>query len=733
LSTLDKIKQAVYDFLNESDYTDLLNTRIRNQETGRDIKVKSALGYDPSHPVHQVAVNLIKKRQPKQAAKIINKVKSDNKSDKNTNKTADNKPTGISHNSPQKSNSYSDIKIDDAGKKQISNALSLAKKNLQKYSDKPEVRNQIKSFIEDFTKWSEKPTAANAKTLEKYQLTKSRDAEAGEKSKIYIGSIKDRQGRKIFGDSNTATAIADMFTQAGILSKNARIEKKQLTPNKVFPNSVRPKVTISEKHVMIGNTKIAKPPVHSKKEWEDWYSTKKNKDGKTFTKDEVKRKTEARLIKQKLDEERYNNFLENVKDPEFKILDVGDASTDKGRHEVKQKTLNSLTSIINNISKNGDLTPETKKLVNQIDSIKKLKPTDVEEFNNQMNSLIFNIGNNPQTTKSVADFVEIASFLRHINMGHNVILPASSNFKLADMIIINDGKKKGPTPLTVDYINEKDSDGSLISSTSIKYGVGGASASKSKIEYSIFKNVGSNNTQSDLLKINDQFVNLFNKGEYKESDALIKKLSNDYSDILKKDPEYNKRLKDNDGWIKRNNIPPKLVDAYKRYLILGYMMQSIHNELLQGQCFNNEKFTANKSGVTVHTTDGEQTVSYMKFNPSLKLPNGYPTNTFPSNMVNAPNKNYLKESLKKLKKILESKNIKELKVGEHYTLSDDFIMALRDEHPEMAVGANYGWLVSIDGDDMVTMNIPNKGIVPDPDIKVPTKYIIYKDKPNTLM
>jgi len=39
----------------------LLNKRIRNPQTGNDILLKTALGYDPSHPVRRIAIQYLKR------------------------------------------------------------------------------------------------------------------------------------------------------------------------------------------------------------------------------------------------------------------------------------------------------------------------------------------------------------------------------------------------------------------------------------------------------------------------------------------------------------------------------------------------------------------------------------------------------------------------------------------------------------------------------------------------
>jgi hypothetical protein len=219
---------------------------------------------------------------------------------------------------------------------------------------------------------------------------------------------------------------------------------------------------------------------------------------------------------------------------------------------------------------------------------------------------------------------ELIDYLRVLNDGSSAYLPEDSNFALGDILKF---PSKQPTIQEIMAADDMSSIFVSLEDRSVKKGTGGASASKGKIKLTKFKN---KDTQSDLLKITDSYQSLINKKDYTSADKLITELENKYSKILKSDPDYADKMKKQKSWLTDNK--GKLFDlkAWSKYYKLGYMMQSIYNNDLEFQGFQNSKYNVKKNNVEHEMSDGVNVVAKLGFEPSMIGPGGKPLNPYPT-------------------------------------------------------------------------------------------------------
>jgi len=458
--------------------------------------------------------------------------------------------------------------------------------------------------------------------VSKYKLSVNKDPQLGNSTKLYIGSIS-RENRKIFSTNSgnqASTIVAKVLQDAGAIGERGGYTKKSMTANKIFTNEQTLSITKDKSgSVKLGNTTIPRAKNYDYKNVEQILI----KNG--F--DSAKAKKTTDYIHKWVDKHNFtlDHIDEIVGGTELKVLqicDKCDVSTLEGIGNTKKATVNKVVEKMTLLSGNS-LDKTTKKIIEDFSGLNSIK--DSKQYEDKLNDILHQFSMNKNTTETSADITEVIDFLRVLNKGVAAYLPSASNFALGDLLT---APLKQPT--IADIIKNKNSLSTIFVSLddrSVKKGTGGASASKGKIQLTKFKN---KDTQSDLMRISDNYTDLINKDDTKSADKLISELEKKYSNVLKNDPDFTKRMQNKDTWIKSNSKKLYNTEVWDRYYKLGYMMQSIYNSDIDFQAFQNSKYDVKKAGVEHDLSDGIHTVAKLGFEPSMIGPTGKPLNPYPT-------------------------------------------------------------------------------------------------------
>lgn len=463
--------------------------------------------------------------------------------------------------------------------------------------------------------------------VNKYKLSTNRDPEIGKNTKLYIGAINHRD-RKIFsgGTGNLASSVvAKILTDLGALGpKKAIFTKKSLTPNKIFKKEKKVKLKESSRgHIEIGSHKIYRAKNYNYDTLKQLLIAKKNVNAEEAN-------NIVNYIKSWVNRHNYiiDNIKSIIKDTEINILsmcDDCDMTTDVGINKTKNLAIQQIIDLLkekNTTHKDPDLD----RIINKFSNLLKIK--DKKEFEEKLKDIVVDISSNEKTTESSADIIEVIDYIRVLNSGSAAILPAQDNFPLGDLIVL---PKKQPT--IEDILNNNNNLDSIfvsLDNRSVKKGVGGASASKDKIQLTKFKN---DEVKIDLMKIINNYSSLIHEKNIKEADNIINYLENKYKSILDSDETYKKNINDKEKWISNNANKLYDTQAWDRYYKLGYMLQSIYNNNIDFQAFKNSKYVIGKNSVKYELTDGINKLALLQFTPSNIGNDGKPNNTYPTRFI----------------------------------------------------------------------------------------------------
>lgn len=463
--------------------------------------------------------------------------------------------------------------------------------------------------------------------VNKYKLSTNKDPEIGKNTKLYIGAISHRD-RKIFsgGTGNLASSVvAKILTDLGALGpKKAIFTKKSLTPNKIFKKEKTIKLKESSSgHIEIGNHKIYKAKNYNYDTLKQLLITKKNVDVNEA--DNI-----VNYIKSWVNRHNYiiDNIKSIIKDTEINVLSVCDEcdmTTDDGINKTKTMALQQIMDLLKEKNKTHK-DPDLNRIINKFSDI--LETKDRKEFEEKLKDIVVDISSNEKTTESSADIIEVIDYIRVLNSGNAAILPAQDNFPLGDLIVL---PKRQPT--IEDILNNNNNLDSIfvsLDNRSVKKGVGGASASKDKIQLTKFKN---DKVKDDLMKIVNNYSALIHEKNVKEADNIISYLENKYKYILDSDESYKKSIGDKKRWIEVNSNKLHDVQVWDRYYKLGYMLQSIYNNTVDFQAFKNSKYIVSKNSVRYELTDGINKLALLQFTPSNINNDGKPNNTYPTRFI----------------------------------------------------------------------------------------------------
>ena len=583
---------------------DVMDQKIKNPETGRKVKVSSAIGYDKDTAVYKKAKEVIGGKEPKEEEKKLK---------------------GLSRINDVIQKQINDIK--DPGQKENAEKVLKAMETINDPNASDEKRKELfGELVED-------------DIIKKNQSG----------SKFYVDTAKTGLYRKVLGDKSSPASIVNVAKDYGLdnIDKESanRIGKKQMTGAKLFGDKKsKTKVGVSERGVSFDDVNYDKQEIPSTEKLEKIYGSKK----------------EAEKAKAAL--EKYNAIVEQAQSAfkdqgEMETLSAfpdTPPTTPENRTKLKDGTADIIADGFKKQFGDKKPTKAQEKIMNDFKSLKDIK--DPKEYDEKLMATTGAMMLDPYMKTGAADVVEMVSYMRELNKGNNVYMPAASNYPLGDIISIS--------PEKIDY--EKDSPEEIqkkiqlimagVEARSIKKGAGGASASGEKTQLSEYKEftnsqgqkIPPKETKDDLAKMSDK-TKMYS-GIFDGTAEDTEKTANEIKDLAKKydfdlnDPDYIKRrdksvasaiayVKKKDPDIDEDDLKAK----YEAYYNLGNVYANTYNETVKSQLFTNEVWGVDKKTgkATVDTTDGINSIAKLKFEFNIGFTKtGRPSNPVPTRFKN---------------------------------------------------------------------------------------------------
>ena len=578
--------------------------KFKNPETGRQVKVSSALGYDKDTPAYKKAKEIIGGKEKEAEPKKLK---------------------GLS-------------RINDVIQKQIDEIDDPdQKENAEKVLKSMEVINDPNASEEEKVKLF-------GELVEDGIIKKNAGG-----TKFYVDTAKTGLFRKVLGDKSSPASIVNVAKEYGLdnidREKANRIPKKAMTGAKLFGDKKsQTKVGVSDDGVSFDGISYDKQQIPSDEDLEKIYGSKKEAE-----------KARAAL-------EKYNAIVEQAQSA-FK--DQGEMETlsafpdtpptsPENRTKLKNGTADIIAEGFEKQFGDKKPTKAQQKIIDDFKSLKDIK--DPKEYEEKLMDVTGAMMLDPFMKTGAADVVEMVSYMSELNKGNAVYMPAASNYPLGDIISIS--------PEKIDY--EKDSPEEIqrkiqlimagVEARSIKKGAGGASASGEKTQLSEYKEftnsqgqkIPPKETKDDLEKMSDK-TKLYS-GIFDGTSEDTEKTANEIKDLAKKydfdldDPDYVKRrtksVNSAIAYVKKKNPDideDELRAKYEAYYNLGNVYAATYNETVKSQLFTNEVWGVDKKTgkATVDRTDGINSIAKLRFEFNIGFTaTGRPSNPVPTRFKN---------------------------------------------------------------------------------------------------
>ena len=645
--------------------------KFKNPETGRQVKVSSALGYDKDTPAYKKAKEIIggkeKEAEPKE--------------------------------------DFDYTKID---KKKSPAAFDIAK-DIDKIED-PKQREEAKSFVKNLTDYeTAKPgSPERKKALEKFfeEGGINRNALGTDTNKFYVGQSDEYEGSgrgnrfnkktglsysKAFTKGQTAKMMDDA-EELGVLipMQNGipRTNGKRLAPTNVHTDSkgkkpkavsvkvskIEPKGKPGDKDYNPGGVKIGgengvemknTPPMTEDQKADLKEKFKKAKPN--ATEEEINRYVAINETFRKQNNEK----IKAIQEKELTIIPI----LDENDQEIDVFTKDGQKKAVKAVSKN--VTGKVKEILNSPPKItpspklqKALDDFDTaasdfadgkitqEEFKKQMDDTLLEMINDPHTRPGMPDLVETFAMMEDLSEGRASVSPDAANFPLGDVITFDPAEL--PPNATPEEVNKHINVMTTSSGTrSIKYEAGGASQSSNKIdatEYADFNDkVKGAEIKSDLQDLtNKQYDDIYNvqeeppfktlEGVTNNAKSLAKKYDVDLEGLDplsdKKRAVYEKRAdkkmignvikeyKEKGIDLSEDDAKDLLVRRWTAMDMNGKIMQDVNNRQQMSQSFTNRSYNTDPADAGTSNPDNPEVMKDedgkpivildMEGNPKLK-------------------------------------------------------------------------------------------------------------------
>lgn len=465
-------------------------------------------------------------------------------------------------------------------------------------------------------------------------------------TKLYVDTASTGLYRKSLGDKSSPKALIDVANDYGIdnIEKEGskRIAKKAMTGAKIFGDKkAKMEVKQLDNGVSIDGADYTRHDVPSDERLLEIYGNEK----------------EAKRAKKVL--EKYNKIID-LTAKAFKDIDNIETlsafpdtppTTPENRKKLKDGTADILADGFAKQFADEEPTKEQQAIIDDFKNLKDIK--DQQEYDDKLMEITGRMMKDPYMSTGAADVVEMVSYMRELNKGNSVYMPAASNFPLGDIVSIS--------PEKVDF--EKDSPEEIqrklqlimtsVETRSIKKDAGGASASGDKTELTEYKEYTSKDgkkispeeVKGDLTKMSNKtemYSSIFD-GDTAKAHEDIKAMSKKY-DFDLEDPKYKARKEKSItsaiAYVKKKNQDideDKLRAQYEAYYDLGNIYANTYNATADSQMFTNEvwKYDKKEGKAKVNKTDGLDTLSLLKFEFNIGFgATGRPSNPVPTRFQN---------------------------------------------------------------------------------------------------
>lgn len=597
--------------------------KFKNPETGRQVKVSSALGYDKDTPAYKKAKEIVGDKEPTEETK-----------------------SGLS---------------DSLKKKFTEKRVETIKKDFDRIAfESPEDRKDFEAGFEKVLK-GEKLSKEEAETVGKY--AKLSDSKG--KLKIYFASNSPgefRQGgrEKVMDLSDKDGSGVKELTDLGLEVTSAstvdggikpKIGGKDINPNKISGGKTyKPEVDVKKnesgeiEEITMGSTKIKRLKKPDQEKLTEGILEAFKEQNPDLNDKEVKRLVDRtnRAI------DRHNKNLgkwEKLNDVE--MIETVPGLNDLPQKERAEKIQKEYPKVIHSKMKEliGDNpTPKEKEVLAEIEKLSDIE--SVEDFDNATIEILRKMDDIESIRKGSADLAESFAYMSMNKRGYRTELPAGENFPVADVICL--GGDVDLDPDDPDYAKKVAMQGlglavnlETMGGISVKKDGGAASALKNKIGESQFYNKETGNRLDELADNHNNFMGTLKEPTtpetIKKGNEILDKqeawaVENGIIDKDKLPLKYGDRTPEQwaedtlKEWEKKGRGP--FCDFQKDALI-GHcraclLVAEIHNGDLEEQSYGNINVSTSKKDGGVHITDGVTNASLMKPqpNPGFKFAKG---------------------------------------------------------------------------------------------------------------
>lgn len=597
--------------------------KFKNPETGRQVKVSSALGYDKDTPAYKKAKEIVGDKEPTEETEL-----------------------GLS---------------DSLNKKFTTKRVEEIKKDFDRIAFSPaEDREKFEGGFEKVLN-GKKLSKDEAEMVGKY----ARLSDSKGKLKIYFASNTPgefRQGgrEKVMDLSDKDGAAVKELTDLGLEITSAstvdggikpKIAGKDINPNKISGGKTyKPEVKVTKnesgeiEEITMGSTKIKRLKKPDQEKLTERLTEAFKQQNPDLNDKEVGRLVNRtnRAI------DRHNKNLgkwEKLNDVE--MIETVPGLNDLPQKERSEKIQKEYPKVIHDKMKDliGDNpTPKEKEVLADIEKLSGIE--SVEDFDNATIEVLRKMDDVESIRKGSADLAESFAYMSMNKRGYRTELPAGENFPVADVICL--GGAVDLDPDDPDYASKVAMQGlglavnlETMGGISVKKDGGAASALKNKIGESEFYNKETGNRLDSLADNHNNFMGTLSeptttdtikKGNEeldKQEDWAVEngiidkdKLPLKYGD---RSPEQwaDDTLKE---WEKkgRGPFPPYMKDALTGHCKACLLVAEIHNGDLEEQSYGNINVSTSKKDGGVHITDGVTNASLMKPqpNPGFKFAKG---------------------------------------------------------------------------------------------------------------
>lgn len=600
---------------------DVMDQKIKNPDTGRNVKVSSALGYDKDTAVYKKAKEAIGDKDESTETELPDSLKKKFTEARVENIKSDYSRIAFANKEDKESFTKGFDKLLSGG--------NLSKEEAEvvgKYARLSDSKGKLKIYFA-----SSEPGVFAQGAREKVMSLSDNDGSA-------VQSLKD-MGLEV----TSATTVA-----GGVKPK---IASKDINPNKISggktykPNVETKKNESGEiEEVKVGGTTIKRLPKPDEGKLMESINEAYKKQNPDLNDEEVGRlvKRTNRAI------ERHNKSLDkwaNLKDVEMIETVPGlDGLPQKERAEKIQKEYPQVISKKMRELIGDNPTERELEVLKGIEDLSNIESP--EDFDDAMVEVLRKMDDIEALRKGSADLAESFAYISMNKKGYRTELPAGENFPVADVICL--GGDIDLDPNDPDYPEKVAMQGlglavnlETMGGISVKKDGGAASALKNKIGESQFYNKETGPKLDDLADNHNNFLGTTKEPTtpetIKKGNELLDNTENwaVENGIINKDDlplKYGNRSPEEwaDDTLKKweadgyGPFPDYQKDALIGHLRASLLVAAIHNGDLEEQSYGNINVSTSKKSGGVHITDGVTNASLMKPspNPGFKFAKG---------------------------------------------------------------------------------------------------------------